>query len=75
MLDLKKRAKGDIESLVSREFEGKIVISDWGNRRTYKVHKVEFKSNPETQTFLYKGKQTTVADYFMEVYKKPLIKD
>lgn len=51
------------------EFSQKSVIGNWGNKRTYIVHDVDFEKSVTSFTFNYNGKDVTIAEYFEIVYK------
>lgn len=50
------------------EFSRKSVIGNWGNKRTYIVHDVDFEKSVSTHKFLYNGREMTIAEYFSQVY-------
>lgn len=68
--DLKRTSKNQHhwETCVKTTFVGRSIIANWGNRRTYIVTDIEFSQNPLTCTFEYKGKETSVAEYFAVCY-------
>jgi hypothetical protein len=53
---------------VRAEFQGKSIIADWGNKRTYFVEDIEFNSNPIKHMFESNGRPTTIAEYFKKTY-------
>ena len=50
--------------MVKMEFSRKSVIGNWGNKRTYIVHDVEFDKSVIDHKFSYNGNEITIADYF-----------
>lgn len=44
------------------------MIGNWGNKRTYIVHDVDFEKSVSTHKFPYNGKEMTIAEYFAQVY-------
>lgn len=46
-------SKHQFEQIVKLEFVNKSVIADWGNKRTYIVHDVDFEKNPINHTFMF----------------------
>ena len=55
--------------MVRAEFSRKSVIGNWGNKRTYIVHDVEFDKSVTSFKFTYGNAEVTIADYFDKVYK------
>ena len=51
------------------EFTRKSVIGNWGNKRTYIVHDVDFEKSVTDFKFDYNGKEISIAEYFQLVYK------
>ena len=70
MKELRQRANSDshFRQLVITEFTRKSVIGNWGNKRTYIVHDVEFEKSVTTHKFSYNGKEISLAEYFDSVY-------
>jgi hypothetical protein len=58
-----------IEAAIDKEFEGAVVMTKYGSRRTYKVSSIQWKMSPHTYTFQQDDKKATMADYFKRVYK------
>jgi hypothetical protein len=52
------------ETAVKTTFVGHSIIANWGNKRTYIIHDIDFASNPMTMTFEHSGKKICVAEYF-----------
>jgi hypothetical protein len=48
------------------------VISTWGNMRAYSVHDIDFNTSPAKMTFYHDKKETSVLEYFRNVYGKDL---
>lgn len=69
--ELKQRAHSDhqFEQIVKTEFSRKSVIGNWGSKRTYIVHDVDFEKSVTSFTFNYNGKEISIAEYFELVYK------
>jgi hypothetical protein len=61
--------RGFKEPAIDKEFEGAVVMTKYGSRRTYKVSSIKWKMNPHTYTFQQEDKKATMADYFKRVYK------
>ena len=63
---MKSRAHSDnaYEQLVRTEFSRKSVIGNWGNKRTYIVHDVEFEKSVSNFKFSYNGAEISIAEYF-----------
>ena len=53
----------------SQEFEGAVVMTKYGSRRTYKVSSIKWDLKPQTYKFQQEDKTATMADYFKRVYK------
>lgn len=72
MYDISRSVKGGLqqsEEAIKYEFVGSSVISQWGNKRAYIVHSVNFRTNPFTQEFVdSNNNKRTVANYFQEEY-------
>ncbi len=54
---------------VRQEFQGKSIIADWGNKRTYFVDDVDFDATPLNHIFESQGRPMTVAEYFAATYQ------
>ena len=69
--ELKERSHSDhqYQQMVKMEFSRKSVIGNWGNKRTYIVHDVEFDKSVIDHKFSYNGNEITIAEYFQQVYK------
>jgi len=69
--ELKDRSNSDshYEQMVRAEFSRKSVIGNWGNKRTYIVHDVDFEKSVTSFKFPYNGNELTIAEYFQQVYK------
>jgi len=55
--------------MVKLEFCGKTVIGNWGNKRQYIVHDVDFDKSITEQKFSYNGAEISVAEYYAKVYR------
>ena len=61
--ELKRHSRDNhhYEQLVRTEFSRKSVIGNWGNKRTYIVHDVEFEKNVTDFKFNYNGSDVSIA--------------
>ena len=50
------------------EFSRKSVIGNWGSKRTYIVHDVDFEKSVTSFKFNYNGAEVSIAEYFKQVY-------
>ena len=68
--ELRDRSNSDshFEQMVRAEFSRKSVIGNWGNKRTYIVHDVDFEKSVTSFKFPYNGNELTIAEYFKQVY-------
>lgn len=57
-------------AFVNREFEGAIVMANYGPHRTYKVHQIKWNMNPEDYIFDHGDERarTNMIDYFRTAY-------
>lgn len=57
-------------NFVNREFEGAIVMANYGPHRTYKVHQIKWNMNPEEYIFDHGDERarTNMIDYFKTAY-------
>jgi len=64
--EMKDRSHSDhqFEQMVKLEFTRKSVIGNWGNKRTYIVHDVDFEKSVSSVKFTYNNVEVTIADYF-----------
>ena len=69
--ELRDRSQSDnhFEQMVRTEFSRKSVIGNWGNKRTYIVHDVDFEKSVTSFKFTFNGAEVTIADYFSQQYK------
>ena len=69
--ELKDRSNSQnhFEQMVRVEFSRKSVIGNWGNKRTYIVHDVDFEKSVTDFKFSYNGNEISIAEYFDRVYK------
>jgi hypothetical protein len=51
-----------------KEFKGKSIVAQWGNKKTYFVREVMFNLTPISHTFCHDGKMINVAEYFVNTY-------
>ena len=63
------------QNLVNRDFDGAIVMANYGQKRTYKVHRICWDLSPATYIFEQGeqgGAQTSIRmiDYFVKIYDK-----
>lgn len=58
-------------NFVNREFEGAIVMANYGPHRTYKVHQIKWNMNPEEYIFDHGDERarTNMIDYFKTAYQ------
>lgn len=49
---------------ILKEFKGKSIVAQWGNKKTYIVRDVIFTSNPISHEFEHNGQMISVAQYF-----------
>ena len=61
-------SENHFKQLVITEFSRKSVIGNWGSKRTYIVHDVDFEKSVSTYTFNYNGREIPLAEYFKQVY-------
>ena len=68
--ELKSRTNSDhqFELAVKLEFNRKSVIGNWGTKRTYIVHDIDFEKNVSEYKFTYNGVEMSIAQYFLQVY-------
>ena len=68
--ELKSRTNSDhqFEQAVKLEFNRKSVIGNWGTKRTYIVHDIDFEKNVSEYKFTYNGVEMSIAQYFLQVY-------
>lgn len=45
------------------------MIGNWGNKRTYIVHDVDFEKSVTDHKFSYNGNEISIAEYFDQVYR------
>ena len=64
--ELKDRShnQSNFEQMVRVEFSRKSVIGNWGNKRAYIVHDVEFEKSVTDYKFSYNGADVSIAEYF-----------
>ena len=64
--ELKDRASNEnhFQQMVRAEFSRKSVIGNWGSKRTYIVHDVDFEKSPTDFKFSYNGSEVSIAQYF-----------
>ena len=55
--------------MVKLEFTRKSVIGNWGAKRQYIVHDVDFEKSIKDHKFKYGGTEISIAEYFAQVYK------
>ena len=55
--------------MVKLEFSRKSVIGNWGNKRAYIVHDVDFEKSVSNYKFSYNGAEVSIAEYFAQVYR------
>ena len=69
--ELKRQSNSDnhFRQLVRTEFSRKSVIGNWGNKRTYIVHDVDFDETVTSRMINYNGEEISVARYFDIAYK------
>ena len=53
------------EQAVKLEFNRKSVIGNWGTKRTYIVHDIDFEKNVSEYKFTYNGVEMSIAQYFL----------
>ena len=72
--DLKHQSQSEnhFHQLVRTEFSRKSVIGNWGPKRTYIVHDVDFEKSVTSHKFMYNGRETTIEEYFKMVYNLTL---
>lgn len=58
-------------NFVNREFEGAIVMANYGPHRTYKVHQIKWNMNPQEYIFDHGDERarTNMIDYFKTAYQ------
>jgi hypothetical protein len=56
------------QAKILKEFKGKSIVAQWGNKKTYIVRDVIFTLNPLTHTFCHDGNVISVAQYFVATY-------
>ena len=68
--ELKSRSHSDhqYEQAVKLEFNRKSVIGNWGAKRTYIVHDIDFEKSVTEFKFTYNGEEMSIAQYFDQVY-------
>jgi len=54
--------------MVLAEFSRKSVIANWGSKRTYIVHDVDFEKSVSSLKFLVNDVEMTMAEYYSRVY-------
>ena len=69
--ELKRDSNSDhqFEQMVKLEFTRKSVIGNWGAKRTYIVHDIDFEKSVTEFKFTYNGVEMSIAEYFDKVYK------
>lgn len=62
--------RGD-KALVNKDFDGAIVMANYGQKRTYKVHCIRWDMNPETYLFDQgeTSKKISMLQYFQKAYE------
>lgn len=63
-----ERDKKFAQAKILKEFKGKSIVAQWGNKKTYFVREVIFNLNPLTHTFCHDGQVINVAQYFVNTY-------
>jgi hypothetical protein len=56
-------------------FNERQVLTEWGNKRFYKITRVRMDMNPRKAKFNSEGEAVTVFDYFKEKYNVDLVPD
>lgn len=60
----------DKDEKINSEFRYKSVIGNWGNKKAYIVHDIDFEKNPFTRFFDdHKGDKMSIAEYFLKTYE------
>ena len=69
--ELKERSHSEhqFQQMVKLEFTRKSVIGNWGTKRQYIVHDVDFEKSIKDHKFTYGGAEVSIAEYFAQVYK------
>ena len=68
---MKERSHSEhqFQQMVKLEFTRKSVIGNWGQKRQYIVHDVDFERSIKDHKFTYGGAEISIAEYFAQVYK------
>lgn len=56
------------QAKILKEFKGKSIVAQWGNKKTYIVREIMFNLTPMNHTFLHGEKMMNVAEYFQMTY-------
>lgn len=68
-IQMDERIREKDEKIIS-EFRFKSVIGNWGNKKAYIVHDIDFEKNPFTRFFDdHKGDKMSIAEYFLKTYE------
>ena len=68
--ELKSRTNSEhqFEQAVKLEFNRKSVIGNWGAKRTYIVHDIDFEKSVTEFKFTFNGAEKSIAEYFDQQY-------